>query len=56
MKQHISGGTINRPAITAVYIAPLKARAQEVGAKFSERLNPLGMIVREFTGDNIKTQ
>lgn len=51
LKQHISGGEINLPAIKAIYIAPMKALAQEVVAKFSERLAPLGMTVREFTGD-----
>jgi len=35
----------------AVYVAPLKALAQEVVAKFSERLAPLGVVVRELTGD-----
>ena len=35
----------------AVYVAPLKALAQEVVDKFKERLAPLGMIVKELTGD-----
>lgn len=34
-----------------MYIAPMKALAQEVVDKFSERLSPLGLIVRELTGD-----
>ncbi|KAH8093028.1 hypothetical protein JL720_5202 [Aureococcus anophagefferens] len=34
-----------------VYVAPLKALAQEVVDKFKERLAPLGMIVKELTGD-----
>lgn len=34
-----------------VYIAPMKALAQEVVEKFSSKLKPLGMIVRELTGD-----
>lgn len=29
----------------------MKALAQEVVAKFSERLTPLGMVVKEYTGD-----
>lgn len=29
----------------------MKALAQEVVAKFSERLAPLGLVVREFTGN-----
>jgi activating signal cointegrator complex subunit 3 len=35
----------------AVYIAPMKALAQEVVEKFSAKLKPLGLIVRELTGD-----
>ena len=34
-----------------VYIAPMKALAQEVVEKFSEKLKPLKLIVRELTGD-----
>mmetsp|Transcript_13025 Transcript_13025/g.42445 ORF Transcript_13025/g.42445 Transcript_13025/m.42445 type:complete len:1094 (+) Transcript_13025:42-3323(+) len=34
-----------------VYIAPLKALAQEVVQKFGERLKPLGLNVKELTGD-----
>ncbi len=34
-----------------VYIAPMKALAQEVVEKYSAKLKPLGMIVRELTGD-----
>ena len=34
-----------------VYIAPMKALAQEVVDKFSSKLKPLGLIVRELTGD-----
>jgi hypothetical protein len=41
---------IDKANIKAVYIAPMKALAQEIVAKFSERLAPLGMIVREYTG------
>ena len=34
-----------------MYTAPMKALAQEVVSKFSERLKPLGLQVREYTGD-----
>lgn len=34
-----------------VYVAPMKALAAEVTEKFSQRLGPLGLLVREFTGD-----
>jgi hypothetical protein len=49
--QHIRGGVLNKALIKAIYIAPMKALAQEVVAKFSERLKSLGMVVRELTGD-----
>ena len=42
---------LNKDAVKCVYIAPMKALVQEIVTKFSERLDPLGMIVREFTGD-----
>ncbi len=51
VKQHVSAGCIDTSGFKAVYIAPMKALAQEVVAKFSERLKPLGLSVREFTGD-----
>jgi activating signal cointegrator complex subunit 3 len=51
VKQHISHGNVDRAAIKAIYIAPMKALAQEVVAKFGERLAPLGMTVKEFTGE-----
>lgn len=34
-----------------VYIAPMKALAQEVVEKFSIKLKPMGIVVRELTGD-----
>jgi hypothetical protein len=34
-----------------IYIAPMKALAQEVVDKFSQKLKPLHLIVRELTGD-----
>ena len=34
-----------------VYIAPMKALAQEVVEKFGSKMKPLGIIVRELTGD-----
>lgn len=40
-------GVIDKAAIKAVYIAPMKALAQEVVTKFAERLSPLGLVVKE---------
>lgn len=51
LKLHISGGVLDKHSVKAVYVAPMKALAQEVVAKFSERLKALGLVVREFTGD-----
>jgi replicative superfamily II helicase len=34
-----------------VYIAPMKALAQEVVEKFDSKLRGLGLVVRELTGD-----
>lgn len=52
IKRNISaGGVIDKSAWKAVYVAPMKALAQEVVTKFSQRLKPLGLTVREFTGD-----
>ena len=44
----------NGPVTTGkkiVYIAPMKALAQEVVEKFSSKLKSLGIIVKELTGD-----
>ncbi|CDF33920.1 activating signal cointegrator 1 complex subunit 3, helc1, putative [Chondrus crispus] len=38
-------------AFKVVYVAPMKALAAEVTEKFGKRLGPLGLRVREFTGD-----
>ena len=51
VKQHISHGNLDIDNIKAIYIAPMKALAQEVVAKFGERLSPLGLVVKEYTGD-----
>ena len=46
VKQHINEeGMLDLGAVKAVYIAPMKALAQEIVAKFSERLAPLRMQV-----------
>lgn len=51
IKQHIYMNTIDKTAIKAIYVAPMKALAQEVVSKFSERLSPLGLVVKEYTGN-----
>jgi activating signal cointegrator complex subunit 3 len=51
VKQFVSPQGVVDKTFKAIYIAPMKALAQEVVDKFSQRLKPLGLIVREFTGD-----
>jgi hypothetical protein len=49
--QCIEGGVLHRDKVKVVYIAPMKALAAELVAKFSRSLAPLGLQVREYTGD-----
>lgn len=42
--------------VKCVYIAPMKALAQEVVSKFAEKLSGLRMTVRELTGDTQLTR
>lgn len=51
VSQNMVGSTINRGDFKIVYVAPMKALAAEVTASFSKRLAPLGLSVRELTGD-----
>lgn len=52
VKDHVMyNEKIDKASVKAIYVAPMKALAQEVVAKFSERLKPLNMTVKEFTGD-----
>ena len=45
------GGAIDTSDFKIVYVAPMKALAAEVVAKFSQRLAGLRLSVRELTGD-----
>ena len=45
-----STGKLPREELKVIYVAPMKALAQEIVAKFSSRLNRLGLTVRELTG------
>jgi activating signal cointegrator complex subunit 3 len=42
---------IDKSAFKIVYVAPMKALAAEVTQNFGRRLQPLGLKVRELTGD-----
>lgn len=44
--------TFDLSAFKCVYIAPMKALVQEVVTSFSQKLNPLGIKVRELSGDS----
>ncbi|EDV24592.1 uncharacterized protein TRIADDRAFT_25989 [Trichoplax adhaerens] len=51
IRQHIYSGVIKKDEFKIIYVAPMKALAAEVVRNFSSRLSPLGINVREFTGD-----
>ncbi|KAJ3189894.1 activating signal cointegrator 1 complex subunit [Gaertneriomyces sp. JEL0708] len=51
ISQFIEGNTIKRNEFKIVYVAPMKALASEIVRKFGGRLGPLGLNVRELTGD-----
>lgn len=52
IQQHIdSDGIVDTKSFKIVYIAPMKALAGEIVEKFNVKLNSLGMITRECTGD-----
>jgi activating signal cointegrator complex subunit 3 len=48
---HIENGVLQKDMFKIVYVAPMKALAQEVQAAFQKRLAPLGIQVKELTGD-----
>lgn len=50
VKQHINGRTLNTN-FKIVYVAPMKALAAEMVRNFGKRLDSLGVVVRELTGD-----
>jgi activating signal cointegrator complex subunit 3 len=51
VKSFVYPNGIDTKGFKIIYIAPMKALAQEVVAKFTKRLSPLGIVVREYTGD-----
>ena len=48
---HIKDGVLRKDEFKIVYVAPMKALATEMVTSFSKRLAPLGIKVREMTGD-----
>nr|XP_032829466.1 activating signal cointegrator 1 complex subunit 3 [Petromyzon marinus] len=52
VRQHVGpGGLLNSGDFKIVYVAPMKALAAEMTSNFGKRLQPLGIAVRELTGD-----
>lgn len=51
IKKHFIDGVLRKDEFKIVYIAPMKALAAEMVENFSKRLEPLGIVVKELTGD-----
>uniref|UniRef100_A0A8D0L2G8 Activating signal cointegrator 1 complex subunit 3 n=1 Tax=Sphenodon punctatus TaxID=8508 RepID=A0A8D0L2G8_SPHPU len=51
VRQHVQQGVIKKDEFKIVYVAPMKALAAEMTNYFSKRLEPLGIAVKELTGD-----
>ena len=51
IRQHIEKDVIKKDLFKIVYVAPMKALAAEMTTNFSKKLAPLGIVVRELTGD-----
>eukprot|EP01135_Chromosphaera_perkinsii_P001316 Nk52_evm43s164 gene=Nk52_evmTU43s164 len=51
IENNVSNGVIQRDKFKIVYVAPMKALATEMVASFGKRLAPLGIVVKELTGD-----
>ncbi|XP_073933923.1 activating signal cointegrator 1 complex subunit 3 isoform X2 [Castor canadensis] len=51
IRQHLQQGVIKKNEFKIVYVAPMKALAAEMTNYFSKRLEPLGIVVKELTGD-----
>lgn len=51
IEQHVENNVIRKDSFKLVYVAPMKALASEITRNFSKRLSPLGIVVRELTGD-----
>ncbi|XP_030580581.1 activating signal cointegrator 1 complex subunit 3 [Archocentrus centrarchus] len=52
IRQHLQpGGIIKKDEFKIVYVAPMKALAAEMTNYFGKRLEPLGITVKELTGD-----
>ena len=51
IEHNIVNGVLQIDKFKIVYVAPMKALAAEMTENFGKRLGPLGVAVRELTGD-----
>ncbi|XP_071491238.1 activating signal cointegrator 1 complex subunit 3-like [Diadema antillarum] len=51
VRKHVQQGVIKKDEFKIVYVAPMKALAAEMVRNFGTRLAPLGLLVKELTGD-----
>lgn len=51
IKKNFDNGVLKKENFKIVYIAPMKALAAEMADNFQRRLEPLGITVKELTGD-----
>ncbi|KYB27053.1 activating signal cointegrator 1 complex subunit 3 [Tribolium castaneum] len=51
IKAHMEGGLIRKDDFKIVYVCPMKALATEMVSNFSKKLAPVGIVVKELTGD-----
>ena len=51
VNKNFENGVLKKDNFKIVYIAPMKALAAEMVGNFSKRLEPLGIVVKELTGD-----
>lgn len=51
LSANIKEGVLQRNEFKIIYLAPMKALAQELVGKFSSQLSCLGIVVKEYTGD-----
>ncbi|XP_060529591.1 activating signal cointegrator 1 complex subunit 3 isoform X2 [Cylas formicarius] len=51
IRSHMEGSLIKRDNFKIIYVCPMKALATEMVANFGKKLAPIGIIVKECTGD-----
>ncbi|XP_072178176.1 activating signal cointegrator 1 complex subunit 3-like [Diadema setosum] len=56
VRKHIQQGVVKTDEFKIVYVAPMKALAAEMVKTFGSRLAPLGISVKELTGDSQLTK